>query len=402
MRYSLKVHSQTSGVTLMQIEAASPEEAMQQAKTQGYLPFSVEAASGGNSLSLGSLKLGVHKRNFSLLLFSQQWLSLLEAGLNLVEAIEALAEKETVSEMKAVLHGLLERMHAGQACSVAMEEMPDAFPSFFVATIRASERSGDIAESLRRYVTYQGQIEEVKKKVVSAMIYPLLLLAAGGLVTLFLLGYVVPKFSRIYEDRVTELPLLSQLLMEWGSLISHHGSEFFLALALALIFSIWGFAQPASRRWMMQRLWAMPGLGEKLRVYQLARLYRTLGMLLRGGTPIVQALDLVSGLLSLSLQEQLKKSTVLIREGCSISESLHNSDLTTSVSFRLLRVGEQSGQMGEMMERVAAFYDEEIARWIDVFTKVFEPLLMGFIGVMIGGIVILMYLPIFQLADTIQ
>jgi len=401
MRYILKVHSRSNGVSVLNIDAASPDEAMCQARAQGHLPFSVEAAGVMERISVKKMRPWKSHR-FSLLLFSQQWLALLEAGLNLVEAIEALAEKESVPEMKAVLLGLLQRMHAGQACSVAMEEMPESFPPFFVATVRASERSGDIAESLRRYVNYQGQIEEVRKKVVSAMIYPLLLLVAGGLVTLFLLGYVVPKFSRIYEDRATELPFFSQLLMQWGALISHNSGAFLLMMALMLVLIVWGISNHELRRWVMRRLWAAPGIGERLRVYQLARLYRTLGMLLRGGTPIVTALDLVPSLLSLALRVQLRKATVLIREGRSISDSLNTSGLTTSVSFRLLRVGEQSGRMGEMMERVALFYDDEIARWIDIFTKVFEPLLMALIGVMIGGIVILMYMPIFDLAGSVQ
>lgn len=401
MRYILKVHSRSNGVSVLNIDAASPDEAMNQARAQGFLPFSVATAAGNDWISLKKIR-PINRHRFSLLLFSQQWLALLDAGLNLVEAIDALAEKESVPEMKAVLLGLLQRMHAGQACSVAMEEMPESFPPFFVATIRASERSGDIAESLRRYVSYQGQIEEVRKKVVSAMIYPLLLLVAGGLVTLFLLGYVVPKFSRIYEDRATELPFLSQLLMQWGALISHNSGIFLLTVALLLVLIAWCVSNHELRRWAMRWLWAAPGIGEQLRVYQLARLYRTLGMLLRGGTPIVTALDLVPSLLSQALRVQLKKATILIREGRSISESLNTSGLTTSVSFRLLRVGEQSGRMGEMMERIASFYDEEIACWIDVFTKIFEPLLMALIGVMIGGIVILMYMPIFDLAGSVQ
>lgn len=401
MRFNLKVHSETTGVSVLHIDAASPDEAMRQAQAQGYMPFSVEAqdSSGWNLLAWLQHSKG---RRFSLLLFSQQLLALLEAGLNLVGAIEALAEKEANPEMKAVLRQLLDSLYAGQTCSGAMERLPDSFPPFYVATIRASERSGDIAESLRRYVVYQGQIEEVRKKVVSAMIYPVLLLVAGSLVTLFLLGYVVPKFSRIYEDRATELPLLSQILMQLGSVISHHGTGFLVAMILIAALLMWGAVHPAVHRWVWRRLWAMPGIGERLKLYQLARFYRTLGMLLRGGTPITGALELVPGLLSLSLREQLKQATLLIREGRALSESLHVSGLTTPVSYRMMCVGEQSGRMGEMMERVAAFHDDEIARWIDVFTKVFEPVLMALIGIMVGGVVILMYLPIFELAGNIQ
>jgi general secretion pathway protein F len=313
-----------------------------------------------------------------------------------------LTEKETAVEMKQVLRHLLDRLYAGLTCSDGMATLPDSFPPFYVATIRASERSGDIAESLRRYVIYQGQIEEVRKKVVSAMIYPLLLIVAGSLVTLFLLGYVVPKFSRIYADRATDLPFLSRVLMQWGAAISNHGIAFILALVLLLVLVLWGSAHPAVRRWLWRQLWEMPGIGEKLQLYQLARMYRTLGMLLRGGTTIVGALELVPGLLSPSLRGQLLQATLLIREGRALSEALEVAGLTTTVSQRMLHVGEQAGRMGEMMERVAAFYDEEIARWIDVFTKVFEPVLMALIGIMVGGVVILMYMPIFELAGNIQ
>jgi len=399
MRFNLKVHSESTGVSTLQIEAASADEAMRQAQSQGLVPFAVEAEGEGDLFASMTRR---RKGRFSLLLFSQQLMALLEAGMNLVGAIETLSEKEASPEMKAVLKQLLDRLYAGQTCSDAMANLPDSFPPFYVATIRASERSGDIAESLRRYVIYQSQIEDLRKKVISSMIYPVLLLVAGSLVTLFLLGYVVPKFSRIYEDRATSLPFLSRVLMQWGQAISHHGLEFLAVVILMVGLLIWGILHPAVRRWGWRQLWAMPGIGDKLRLYQLARLYRTLGMLLRGGTPIVGALELVPGLLSLSLRDQLKQATILIREGRALSEALHVSGLTTNVSHRMLHVGEQSGRMGEMMERVAAFQDDEIARWIDLFTKVFEPVLMAFIGVMVGGVVILMYMPIFELAGNIQ
>ncbi len=400
MRYVLKVHSQTAGVSILHAEAASPEEAMRQASAQGYLPFAVEAEDGSGWMpAFFKAKEG---RRFSLLLFSQQLLALLEAGLNLVEAIDALAGKEASPDMKAILNHLLERLYAGQSCSDAMEGLPASFPPFYVATIRASERSGDIVESLRRFIAYQGQIEEVRKKVTSAMIYPLLLLVAGSLVTLFLLGYVVPKFSQIYEERATDLPFFSRMLMQWGGVISRHGIGFLEGVVFLVVALVWGSAQPGVRSWAMRRLWAAPWIGEKFRLYQLARLYRTLGMLHKGGMPITGALELVPGMLSKSLREQLAHATIMISEGRSISESFHVSGLTTEIAYRMLRVGEQSGSMGEMMGRIAVFYDDEISRWIDMFIKVFEPVLMALIGFMVGGIVILMYMPIFDLAGSIQ
>jgi hypothetical protein len=142
--------------------------------------------------------------------------------------------------------------------------------------------------------------------------------------------------------------------------------------------------------------------GERVRVYQLTRFYRTVGMLLAGGTPVTQALSQVSGLLDQELRQRLDLAARSIREGQPISASLEGQTLTTPVALRMLRVGERTGQMSEMMERIAVFHEEELARWVERFTKVFEPLLMALIGVVIGGIVVLMYFPIFELAGSMR
>jgi general secretion pathway protein F len=139
-----------------------------------------------------------------------------------------------------------------------------------------------------------------------------------------------------------------------------------------------------------------------MHIYQLARFYRTLAMLLKGGIPVVTALDMVSGLLQPVLQGRLKLASLAIREGQPISRAMEAQELTTPVALRMLRVGERTGNMGEMMERIAGFYDEEMARWVEWFTKLFEPVLMALIGLVIGVIVILMYMPVFDLAGSIQ
>ncbi|OYU41925.1 MAG: hypothetical protein CFE44_26975 [Burkholderiales bacterium PBB4] len=149
-------------------------------------------------------------------------------------------------------------------------------------------------------------------------------------------------------------------------------------------------------------MWRIPAVGERMRVFQLARLYRTLGMLLRGGIAIVPALDMVTGLLSAALQPRLLSATRFIHEGTTISHAFETTGLTTAVALRMLRVGERAGNMGEMMERIAAFHDEEMARWAEWITKLLGPMLMLVMGLVIGAVVVLMYLPIFQLADSIR
>ena len=219
---------------------------------------------------------------------------------------------------------------------------------------------------------------------------------------LFLLGYVVPKFALVYEGTKTTLPWMSQQLLNWGMLLQNHGELLLVGIVGAVSGAVYALSRPSVREALLLKLWHIPAVGERMHVYQLARFYRTLAMLLKGGIPVVTALDMVSGLLQPALRGQLKLASTSIREGRTISQAMEAYELTRPVALRMLRVGERTGDMGEMMERIAAFYDEEMARWVEWFTKMFEPLLMALIGAVIGGIVILMYMPIFDLAGSVQ
>jgi general secretion pathway protein F len=347
--------------------------------------------------------IGSHRRQtFNLTLFSQELLSLLDAGITVVDALDTLLEKEQRPDARQILSATLVSLREGQTLSSALQRVPEAFPPLFVATIKSSERTSDLANGLRRYIKYASQIDQVRSKLVSASIYPVLLIGSGALVIAFLLGYVVPRFGRIYADLGSNLPFMSRALLHWGNLVEHHGMLMLAALISGAI-ALWKVLSLESvRRHLIERIWAMPALGNRLQIYQLARFYRTLGMLLRGGIPVASALDMVAGLLQPAYRSHLTAATASIREGRSISEALSTNNLTTAVAVRMLRVGERSGQMGEMMERTASFYDAEFTRWVEWFTRLFEPLLMAFIGLIIGAIVVLMYLPIFELAGSLR
>jgi len=213
---------------------------------------------------------------------------------------------------------------------------------------------------------------------------------------------VVPKFSRIYEGTSGNLPFLSQVLLAWGLFLESHGKELLVVVCLAVGGLVFGLSRVSVRRWIVQFIWRIPALGKRLRIFQLARFYRTLGMLLKGGTSIIVALESVAGLLDASLQTKMKQASGSIQEGQPISLAMQQAGLTTPIALRMLRVGERGGKIGDMMERIAAFYDEELARWIDWFTKLFEPILMLLIGLVVGVVVLLLYMPIFELAGNIQ
>ena len=381
-------------IIMLTINAHHVDDAKSQAQAKGYTPIAVQT----KMLQISQQS----SKKFPLALFSQELLALLDAGLNLVESIETLAEKELRANVKASLDNLLQALYQGQTFSAALEQQPSIFPVLYVATVRASEKTGDLAESLGRYVSYEQQIGLVKKKIVSASIYPILLICVGGLVIFFLLGFVVPKFSQIYEDTGSNLPFLSQVLLQWGVFLDKHGRTFLIGLGFAVLAIFYALSQASVRKWLMQLFWSIPAIGERLRIFQLARFYRTLGMLLKGGTPIVSALGSVAGLLDVALKTKMQNATLAIQQGQPVSIAMEQAGLTTPVALRMLRVGERGGKIGDMMERIAAFYDEELSRWIDWFTKLFEPLLMLFIGLVIGVVVLLLYMPIFELAGSIK
>ena len=395
MRYSLKVLREPAQILMLDMDAADEATARAQASQQGYVVLSIKAAAGL------ALSWNLSKK-FPLPLFSQQLLALMSAGLSLVESLEAIAEKETSPENRKVFEGLLARLRQGLAFAAALEMYPAQFPQLYVAMVRASERTGDLSEALSRYLAYWEQSDKVRSKIVSSSIYPGVIMVVGAIVSLFLMFYVVPRFSRIYDDMRGEVPFLSRMLLEWGKFV-----EAYWYVALIALFGIMSMifitaVRPEGRAWMMRNVLRIPELHERARVYQLARLYRTLGMLLRGGIPVLQALEMSAGLVGVELRDGLRAASVRIGEGMLMSRAMEEHGLTTPVALRLLRVGERTGHMGDMLERIAAFHDEELARWVDWFTRLFEPALMALIGVAIGGIVILMYMPIFELAGSIQ
>ena len=394
MRYRVKALRPGAGVMALTVEALDESEVTARLQREGAQVLSITAERGG--------WLATRRARFPLLLFTQELIALLDAGLTLTESLETLAEKENRPESRQLIERLLTTMREGRPFSAALAAQGEAFPPLYAATVRAAESTGDLSPALGRYVGYQNQIDTVKKKVLSASIYPMLLVGVGTLVIGFLLAYVVPRFATVYADSGRDLPWMSQMLLRWGELVEAHGGLIALGVVGFVATIVLALSQPATRAALTRLAWRTPAIGEHLRTFELARFYRSLGMLLVGGIPIVQALGMVSSLLSAHLRLGATTAADAMRRGETISAAFARGELTTPVAARLLRVGEKSGRMGDMMERIAIFHDEEMARWVDWFTRLFEPLLMVFIGLTIGLIVVLLYMPIFELAGSIE
>lgn len=393
-RYEVKALREDRQVVVLEYLAQDEQQALAQARRDGLEVLLVRAKSW-QILTLSS-------QQFPLLLFSQELRTLLDAGLPLLEALQTLAEKERARDAKRVLDKLVLTVSEGKTFSRALEQFPEIFPSLFVATVSASEKTGDMSPALHRYVTYQQQLNEVKKKAINALIYPSLLFTVGGLVCLFLLTYVVPKFAQIYEDRGSALSWSSRLMIQWGALLEGHGYIVVLVLVAVVLLLVYAGRSEYVRAKLMEKIRRIPALGERLRLYQLTRFYRTASMLMRSGVPLVETFEMSAGMLHADLRPNLAQAVLAIRQGHGVSHSLEMQQLTTPVVVRMLSVGERGGNMGEMMERAAAFHDEEVARWVEWFSRLFEPLLMTFIGLVIGAIVVAMYMPVFELVGEVR
>ena len=400
MQYEIRALSPDNLVSKLTVDARDEQDARRQIEQRGLFAAEVRPAMR-LPMRLGGAR-GSAARHWSLVLFSQELLALLQAGLSIVEGLEALSEKEANDGVREILERLLTGLRDGKRFSTVLSEQPSLFPPLYVGIVKSAEGTSDLPQSLARYLEYRRRIDGVRAKIVSAVIYPAILMLVGGGVSFFLIGYVVPKFAEVYQEAGRSLPFMSRLLMDWGRFASGHAVALLSGCALTMAAAAFGVRQAIRSGGYMRLLLMLPGMRVRVRIYELSRLYLTLGMLLEGGIPIVAAIDTILAMMSAGVAASLGRASEAIQAGTPLSDAFDDNGLTTPISLRMLRVGERSGQMGPMLTRSAEFYDGEIGRLIDRFVRVFEPLLMAGIGILVGGIVVLLYMPIFDLADSLS
>jgi general secretion pathway protein F len=394
MQFAVRTLAPDMSIASLTIDAPDEADARRQVEARGLYVSAIEPARAGLQRARGG--------KLSLVLFSQELLALLTAGLGIVESLEALLEKEANPATRGVLERLLGGLREGKRFSGVLAAQPALFPPLYVGIVRAAEGTSDLPRALHRYIEYQQRIDIVRAKIVSASIYPVILLAVGGGVSLFLMSYVVPRFAEVYQGAGRNLPLMSRLMLDWGQFAASHTAGLLLGIALLIGGGVWSVRRALRRGGIARVLGRLPGIGERARIYELSRLYLTLGMLSEGGITIVAALDTVQSMVSPGIAAGLRAARAAIESGRPLSDAFEANGLTTPISLRMLRVGERTGEMGPMLSRSAAFYDGEIGRWIDRFTRTFEPLLMAAIGLVVGAIVVLLYMPIFDLAGDMS
>jgi general secretion pathway protein F len=397
MQFDVRALDAQQQIQTLRLEGLDASDVQVQLAARQLTTLSLKPAS-----SLAQTSWGSSRNHFDLLLFSQELHALVAAGLSVVESIETLIERASADMTHSVLQRLVGHLREGQRLSGALAQQNTVFPPLFIGVIQAAEGTSDLPRALERYIAYESRLQTLRHKITSAAIYPSILMGVGGAVAVFLLGYVVPRFASVYKGSGRPLPWASQMLLNWGEFASSYA-----LILVALVITVLAVIVCAVRRtlqsggWWRLLAW-LPGAQPRLLILELSRLYLTMGMLLEGGIPVARAMQLSEAVLTSLKVQALQEARQAIGQGQSLSTALEQHGLSTPVALRLLRVGEQTGQLGTMLSRTAAFYDNETTRWIERFTKAFEPILMAAIGIVIGLIVILLYMPIFDLAGNLQ
>ncbi|QKY11970.1 type II secretion system F family protein [Janthinobacterium lividum] len=364
---------------------------------QGYTVLSV-AAQGRRTRTRGVSGI----RGFNLVLFCDEMRTLLSSGMSLVEAIETLCTKDNDDAKRTVLLEIRQLLLEGKPLSSALELNRLGFPPLLIASIRASERTSRLDEALEEYVAYEKVGQELGRKVVSAAIYPSLVVGFGMLVCLFMISYVVPRFAKVYDDFSQKLSFSTVILMKVGQLSSDYLGLILAALAGLVVLAVIGHRNGKLKIFLLRALGRFKFVQHYLRLYQLARIYQTMSMLLKGGYTLSDAIPLAQNLaFEKKLQDQILRARGVIQEGKRLSTAFAENGLTDTVTERLLQVGERSGNLARIMDIIAQTYRQEFTVFIDRATRVAEPILLMAVGIMIGAIIILMYMPVFDLAGGI-
>jgi type IV pilus assembly protein PilC len=385
-----------NGRVFSHIEAAGTlEEARQKLAERGLYVYSVEARS-----SLISGMLGVRKQRKiggnDFLILNQQFNTLIKAGLPILRALDLLATRASAPKLRPILMQLRDRVREGKSLSEAVDES-EVFSKVYSTAILAGEKSGNLSGVLEYYIAYQRVSTGVRKKIMAALVYPTLLVVVASIIVTYLVTFVVPRFGALYRDLGVELPTPTKVLIA----VTIDYRPYILgciALVILTILGIFFWSRSEEGGVAFDRFkFRLPVLGETLLKFQVAQFCRTLATLLTGGTPLVAALSTATESISSKLvRGSVVRATQMVREGESLHGALAGTTVMPEMALDMIEVGESSGAMAPMLNSVAEFYEEEVSLRFAAMVSLIEPLILVFMGVVVAGILISLYLPIFS------
>lgn len=372
-------------------------------ENDGYIVIDLQSRDKKNSARSGTFRFGGKLPLHEVLVFNQELVALLKAGLAVLRIWDLLIERTSQASFKQALRTVREDIRGGSAMSEAISKHPHYFNELYVATIRAGEQSGNLPEVLQRYISYLKLMMELKQKVTKALAYPAFLVIVGVGVIGFLVGYVMPTFVSVYGESSQALPFATQALLD---LISGT-NRYFIPGLVALVGAIVGLkayrATEAGRLTTDRLLLSTPGLGVILTYHHTIQLMRTLGTVLAGGIPAVEAVQIAGGAVSNRyMAKGLAEAVERIREGTTLASAIETQQVLPKLATEMIAVGEETGSLETMLRDIAEFYEGSLDLKLTRMTTWIEPVLLLAMGVIVGTIVIIMYLPVFQMAGTVQ
>jgi type IV pilus assembly protein PilC len=364
---------------------------------KGLFVLGIQRAGG---IALGRIPLPTRARVSSreFLVFNQELATLLKAGMPLVQSLDILRRRVTNPLFKSVLDDVQERVRAGSSLSEAFEAHGSLFPGVYTASLLAGEKSGNLEQVIRRYVAYVKVVSTVRRKTISALVYPTILLALSMVVVSIIVLRVVPEFGAFYEQFDEELPLSTQMIVA----VSDFARSYSLVLlagvvGLAVAFYAW-LQQPAQRERFDRLILQVPGLGTVARKFATSQASRTLATLLGGGIPLVNAIDVAArAIKNRYIARELQAAGQQVREGRALSAAMAESGAFADVAVKMVEVGESTGALQEMLNSLADFYDEEIDTNLGRFITLVEPILLVLMGMVIAGLLLALYMPLFNM-----
>ena len=347
----------------------------------------------------GARQRRISRQDF--LVYNQELATLLKAGMPLVQSLDILRQRVSNPTFKAVLDGVYERVKSGTALSDAFGEHKGVFPAVYTASLMAGERSGNLDAVIRRYVAYEKIIGAVKRRTISALIYPAILVVLMLVLVGIIVIKVVPAFSSFYANFDRELPLSTRVIVGVSDVVV---GNIWLILAIvvggAFVAVTWA-KQPGQRARLDRLLLEVPWAGTTIRKFATAQLARTLGTLLGGGIPLVNALEIAGGAMTNRyLGGEIQEVTRRVREGQSFASALLARGVFPDVAIKMVEVGESTGALQEMLNSLADFYDEEIETEVARFITVIEPAVLVIMGIVIAAVVLALYMPLFELSSV--
>ena len=367
---------------------------------KGLYVLSLQARSTFSWLALGGGRRRVTRQEF--LVFNQELATLLKAGMPLVQSLDILRERVSNPAFKAVLDGVHEKVKAGTALSEAFGAHTDVFPAVYSASLTAGERSGNLDEVIRRYVAYEKLIGAVRRRTISALIYPAILVTLMvGLIGIIVLR-VVPAFSGFYATFDRELPLSTRIIVGVSdTLLANFWPLLVGGLVVAVAATAW-LRNPGQRARLDQILLTLPWAGPTVRKFATSQLARTVATLLGGGIALVHALEIAgAAMTNRHLALEIQGVTRRVKEGESFASALRARGVFTDVAIKMVEVGESTGALQEMLNSLADFYDEEIETEVARFITLIEPIILVVMGVVIAAVVLALYMPLFELSSVI-